>query len=607
MIRKYFCSTLIGFLFAVVIAVAFLATSPSSGQTPGSSTLESLAAGAEIEVADTSEPRPVWLADFTKYFTSKFLWEGALLAVKITVCAMTAGLILGLGLALMRLSRFFVFNSLAWIYIWIMRGTPQLLQLVFIFDALPFIGIRLDSFLTAVIGFSLNQAAFSAEIIRGGILSVNKTQTTAADSFGMSKTLSLWRIVLPQAMKTILPGTFNDTIGMIKLTSIASIIFVNELTFRSQQIVGQNFKFFEVFAAAGAIYLILTSLLSLIQIWLESYFDHTKEMNVLGHGSFARMFGFNIFSRSQFAQTISTPVPFADQDRSDAYTETASNNQKDNKLDLELLNSLIKVSDASTSNTKFFLEGQGIWKKYGKSDVLRGVDLRVNAGEVVAVLGPSGSGKSTLLRMINHLETMDDGVILLEGRPVGYKESGNRVTSTPVKNLAEARAKARIGMVFQHFNLFSHFTALENVTEAPIRVFGKDRDDAFKLGMELLKLVGLQGHEYKRPFQLSGGQQQRVAIARALAISPKLMLFDEPTSALDPELVGEVLNVMRHLAKAGMTMVLVTHEIQFASDVADKVIFMDKGKIIEEGPAKDVLSSPAHPRTQQFLNILQRK
>ena len=330
-------------------------------------------------------------------------------------------------------------------------------------------------------------------------------------------------------------------------------------------------------------------------------------MNVLGHGSFSRMFGFNIFSRSQFAQTISTPVPFADQDRSDAYTETASNNQKDNKLDLELLNALIKVTDASTSNTKFFLEGQGIWKKYGNSDVLRGVDLRVNAGEVVAVLGPSGSGKSTLLRMINHLETMDDGVILLEGRPVGYKESGNRVTSTPVKNLAEARAKARIGMVFQHFNLFSHFTALENVTEAPIRVFGKDRDDAIKLGMELLKLVGLQGHEYKRPFQLSGGQQQRVAIARALAISPKLMLFDEPTSALDPELVGEVLNVMRHLAKAGMTMVLVTHEIQFASDVADKVIFMDKGKIIEEGPAKDVLSSPAHPRTQQFLNILQRK
>ncbi len=194
-----------------------------------------------------------WLSDFASYTVSAFLWDGALLAVEITAVAMTCGLLLGLGLALMRLSRFRFVRMVAGFYIFVTRGTPQLLQLVFIFDALPYIGLKLDSFSTAVIGFALNEAAFSAEIIRGGILSVSSTQSIAAASLGMGPALSLRRIILPQAMRAIVPGLINDTISMLKLTSVASVIFVNELTVRAQQIVGQNFKFFQVFIATGAI------------------------------------------------------------------------------------------------------------------------------------------------------------------------------------------------------------------------------------------------------------------------------------------------------------------------------------------------------------------
>ncbi|MEO0764169.1 MAG: amino acid ABC transporter permease, partial [Pseudomonadota bacterium] len=210
----------------------------------------------------------------------------------------------------MRLSRFFPVQALAWFYIWVMRGTPQLLQLVFIFDALPFIGIRLDSFTTAVIGFSLNQAAFSAEIIRGGIISVNRNQSVAAEALGMPPFLTLRRIILPQAMRAILPGTFNDMIGMIKLTSIASVIFVNELTFRSQQIVGQNFKFFEVFAAAGCIYLLMTSVISVAQWLIERHFDHEREPLEFGKGALGRMFAFDFRGAA--------PVPVAQGTREEA-------------------------------------------------------------------------------------------------------------------------------------------------------------------------------------------------------------------------------------------------------------------------------------------------
>jgi polar amino acid transport system ATP-binding protein len=246
------------------------------------------------------------------------------------------------------------------------------------------------------------------------------------------------------------------------------------------------------------------------------------------------------------------------------------------------------------------LRAEAVHKRFGRLEVLKGISLEVQPGEVACLLGPSGSGKSTFLRCINHLEKIDAGRLWVDGELVGYRQSGNRLYE--LKESEVARERAEIGMVFQRFNLFSHMTALENVIEAPIRVRNAPRAEAIHRGRELLERVGVADKLKTYPSQLSGGQQQRVAIARALAMQPKLMLFDEPTSALDPELVGEVLDVMRKLAHDGMTMVVVTHEVGFAREAGDSVIFMDAGAVVEAGPPHQVFDSPRHERTRAFLS-----
>jgi polar amino acid transport system permease protein len=502
---------------------------------------------------------PEWVRDLVTYSFDTFLLKGALTAVEITALAMLAGCALGLGLALMRLSSFAWVNRAAWSYIWFIRGTPQLLQLVFIFNVLPLIGLKFDSFTAAVIGFALNEAAFAAELIRAGILSVNKNQSIAAASLGMTPLLTLRRVVMPQAMRAILPGLANDVIGMIKLTSIASVIFVNELTYSAQQIVGQNFKFFTVFGAAALIYLAITSLVSVLQGWLERKFDFEVDRG-------------------------------------------AKAPPQRQALEQAELGSLIGDGLKGGNRGQPYVACRGVWKSYGGREVLRGVDLDIKRGEVVVILGPSGSGKSTLLRLVNHLESMDSGEITLDGEHVGYDRIAGKLR--PSRNLAKARANARVGMVFQHFNLFNHMSALDNVIEAQCQVHAVPRAEAESLAVKLLARVGLDKHLHNLPHRLSGGQQQRVGIARALALKPSLMLFDEPTSALDPELVGEVLAVMRSLAEAGMTMMVVTHEIAFARDVADRVVFMDGGEVVEQGTPAEVIGNPRHERTRKFLRMV---
>jgi polar amino acid transport system ATP-binding protein len=246
------------------------------------------------------------------------------------------------------------------------------------------------------------------------------------------------------------------------------------------------------------------------------------------------------------------------------------------------------------------VHAQQVWKRFDGTPVLKGIDLEVAAGEVLCVLGPSGSGKSTLLRCINHLERIDAGRLSVDGELVGYRADGDRLHELREREVA--RRRADIGMVFQRFNLFAHLTVLENVIEAPLRVRRERRVEAVAHARELLERVGLSDKVEAYPAQLSGGQQQRVAIARALAMRPKLMLFDEPTSALDPELVGEVLDVMRGLAADGMTMIVVTHEIGFARQVADRVVFMDDGVVVETGAPREVLANPRHDRTRAFLS-----
>jgi polar amino acid transport system ATP-binding protein len=243
---------------------------------------------------------------------------------------------------------------------------------------------------------------------------------------------------------------------------------------------------------------------------------------------------------------------------------------------------------------------EGVHKRFGRLEVLRGIDLRVDRGEVMCVIGPSGSGKSTFLRCINHLEQINAGRLWVDGVLVGYRQRGDKLHELRESEVAQQRID--VGMVFQNFNLFPHMTAFGNVVEAPLRVKGEPKKEVHERARSLLERVGLAAKADAYPSQLSGGQQQRVAIARALAMRPKLMLFDEPTSALDPELVGEVLDVMRDLARSGMTMVVVTHEMGFAREVGDQLVFMDGGVVVEAGPPRDVLGSPQHERTRSFLS-----
>jgi polar amino acid transport system ATP-binding protein len=246
------------------------------------------------------------------------------------------------------------------------------------------------------------------------------------------------------------------------------------------------------------------------------------------------------------------------------------------------------------------VKAENVHKSFGRLEVLKGISLEVRPGEVMCLLGASGSGKSTFLRCINHLEKIDAGRLSVDGELVGYRQEGQKLYELPERDIV--RKRAEIGMVFQRFNLFPHMSALENIIEAPVLVKGMPKQQAVERAHELLQRVGLGDRGGSYPSQLSGGQQQRVAIARALAMEPKLMLFDEPTSALDPELVGDVLDVMRELAAAGMTMVVVTHEIGFAREVGDTVVFLDEGVAVESGPPAEVFANPRHERTKAFLS-----
>jgi polar amino acid transport system ATP-binding protein len=258
------------------------------------------------------------------------------------------------------------------------------------------------------------------------------------------------------------------------------------------------------------------------------------------------------------------------------------------------------IGGVPTPPTDMVVDATNVEKWFGKLHVLRDVSLTVKRQEVVVVLGPSGSGKTTFIRCVNHLEKIQSGRIFVNGHLIGYRDVNGKLVEDKEANIA--RQRQEIGMVFQRFNLFPHKTALENIIEAPIQVRGTPKDEAIEMGRALLTRVGLAAKEGSYPSQLSGGQQQRVAIARALAMKPALMLFDEPTSALDPEMIGEVLEVMKELAREGMTMIVVTHEMGFAKEVADRVVMMDDGVVVEEGTPEHFFTNPTHERTKSFLS-----
>ena len=410
-------------------------------------------------------------------------------------------------------------------------------------------------FMAAFLGLGLNEGAYMAEIVRAGIISVDEGQTEAAQALGMPSSLVMRRVVLPQAMRVIIPPTGNEFISMLKTSSLASAVLYGELLRRASDIYSTNLRVVELLVVASIWYLVLTSLATIGQYYIERRYARgsARELPLTPLQRIRRNLGIR---HAEAGRCERPPPPWS-------------------------------WSAASTSAS-------------AGSRCCKGIDLEVHRGEVMVILGPSGSGKSTLLRCINHLEKIEAGRISVDGHLVGYREAGDRIYELKEKEVAERRAE--VGMVFQRFNLFPHMTALGNIVEAPIRVRGVARADAATRARLLLSRVGLSDKADAYPSQLSGGQQQRVAIARALAMDPKLMLFDEPTSALDPELVGEVLEVMRGLAADGMTMVVVTHEMGFAREAADQVVFMDGGVVVERGEPEEVIGSPREPRTRAFLS-----
>ena len=517
------------------------------------------------------------------YLTWGYLYQGLVVTLQVTAVAYAGSLVVGFGVAEARKSRFRLLRVGGGAYVWFVRGTPLLLQLLFLYDALPSVGITLAAIPTAMLGFTVNGSAFVAEIFRAGFSAVGASQVRAAESLGMSPWTTRRAVVFPQAFRIMLPSLGNELASLVKSTSVASIISVQELTERAQYVASQTFVYLPVFTAAAVMYLAVLSLLSGVQWGLERWLSPERVRSAAPVPLAARWFSARLrrpggaAPASPPAQAPPGPAPVGAVPAEPGPAETRPAETR---------------SAPTAPDRDLVVEVRDVHKAYHGAEVLRGVNLSVRRGEVVVVMGPSGSGKSTLLRLVNHLEPLDSGEILVNGAHVGYTPAGRPVRSP--RKLARSRAQARIGVVFQHFDLFSHMTVLDNLTVAPRRVYQVTRDEAERTARQLLTRVGLVQHARSMPHTLSGGQQQRVAIARALAISPALMLFDEPTSALDPELVGEVLAAIRSLADSGMTMIVVTHEVRFARDVADRVVYMKDGAIVDDADPAAVLSKH-HP------------
>jgi len=549
------------------------------------------------------------LSSLLHYLSYGFLWHGLIVAIEISVISFLVAMPFAVVLALMRLSHNRWLRLLPSPFIWLMRGSPLLLQLVFWYDVLPQIGIHVSAVVTAIIALGLNEIAFSGEIIRGGIGAVKNAQREAGTALGMSPWGILRRIVLPQALRSIAPSLANEAIVMIKNTSLASVIAVDELTLRSQQIVSANFDYVPVFVASAVMYLIATSVVVLFQTYLERRLDIegrvVKAIEPIGQRMVERPRAVALMERIR--QRLTSPKHGATTGRGveDWVNEPAvvhNDGTTSSAVGQSLVRQIVSEQRESHDRATPFVDIRNVCKSFNGTPVLNGVSLTVNAGDVVVILGPSGSGKTTLLRTINHLESINDGEILVDDKLVGYRRTAEGVV--PMRNPAKSRSEARIGFVFQHFNLFDHMTVLENIMEAPVRVYQRNPQVAREDARALLAWAGLSEHQDHYPHQLSGGQQQRIAIARTLACRPRLMLFDEPTSALDPELVGQVLALIRELAEDGMTMVVVSHEVTFARACADRVIFMDGGKVVEEGTPEQLFTNPKEERTRKFLQMI---
>jgi polar amino acid transport system permease protein len=533
---------------------------------------------------------------FLQYLSQPYLVTGIVYTLLITVLGLGGGLVMGVVLAGMQLSRFGALALLSRTYAIIFRGTPLILQMIFCYNALPLIGIKLSAIEAASLALALNEAPFIAEIIRANVIGVDRGQVSAAQALGMTPNVIMGRVVAPQAIRSMVPALGNEAVSALKNSSLASVVSVQELTLRSTQLASATFDFFSIFFASGLMYLLLTGVVALIQIVVEMLLDLDRPRPAEQIARFFRALS-PFRTRSVAALALPTPTP------DDPATGRDPLPPASPKVTMAAAGVDRAARASRLSGNTDAVEVSGLHKAYGPNVVLNGIDLTIKAGVVVVLLGPSGSGKSTLLRCINRLEGWEEGSIRVGGRSLGVNEVGKPLSP---RAIAQMRASVGVGMVFQQFNLFGHLTARENVAD-PLRwVQGLSRFDADRHADALLERVGLAHRANALPRHLSGGQQQRVAIARAVAQNPSVLLLDEPTSALDPELVNEVLEVIRRLAvEDGLAMIISTHQLRFAADVADRIIFLAGGSIVEEGPADEILNRPRHPLTARFLSKME--
>lgn len=523
------------------------------------------------------------------YLTLPYLLAGIRFTVFVTGLGLAGGLLLGTLLASMQLSRHTALAAIARGYATIFRGTPLILQMVFAYDALPTIGLKLSAVGAAGLALAANEAPFIAEILRAGVVGVDRGQVLAGQALGMTPGVLMRRVIAPQAIRVMVPALGSEAVSALKNSSLASTISAEELTLRSTQLASSTFDFFSIFFASGLIYLGLTGAITITQLLLERLLDLDRVPKADARRRIA--------GTSGAPQTRGTPA--AQEAPVQIMPSHPGLLQEPPAPSMALrAHGPAKASPELTPAIRV----TGLSKRHGTQEVLADLDLVVRAGEIVALLGPSGSGKSTLLRCISHLESWDAGQIHVGGKRLGYRPDGQLMNQ---RDLARERASVGVGMVFQQFNLFGHLSAQENVA-GPLRwVHGLSRAAADRRALELLERVGLGQRVDALPRHLSGGQQQRVAIARALAPRPSVLLLDEPTSALDPELVTEVLDVIRKLAIEGdLAMVISTHQLRFAAEVAHRAIFLSGGKIIEDGAADQVLERPRHPLTARFIRAL---
>lgn len=481
-------------------------------------------------------------------------WEATWLVVQLSLQTWLLGIALGFLLATGKQSRNRLLSAACSLYIWFFRSLPLLVLLIFVFNlpqVFPATAVWLnDPYLAGLLALVMSESAYIAEIHRGGLLAVPKGQVEAGKALGI-RYLGVQRlIVVPQALRIALPTLVNEYITIVKLTSLVSVISLTEILMVGERLYTRNFKVLETMLAVAFYYVMIVTVFGWLLKWLENALD------VQVQGRRARLLPAQ-------ADAIPSVLP----------------------------------TGRSVEHV-MALQARGVVKRYGDHEVLSGVDLDVKPGEVVSILGPSGSGKTSLIRTFNGLETLDGGSILLHGQPFLAHDGSRALSAGSSEHMHRI---VDIGMVFQNFNLFPHRTVLDNLMLAPL-YHGRGgkalvRDQA----LWLLQKVGLRAHAEKYPHQLSGGQQQRVAIARALAMAPSVMLFDEPTSALDPEMVGEVLAVIEGLAREGMTMVIVTHEMNFAFRISDRIVFMEHGVISLQGTPGAVLAQAQDSRFAGFV------